>query len=220
MVDSSYGANMFLFGIAHTLVSAVFYTEHYLSDRKYCAVNFRFLLIIVQRTALHGYFIGRLHSVFEGSVYAFSQSGLWYYYFKIDTCIGAHDSIISMIVPYFWDALYSIVLSALFVSKLKAVNNSIMDENSEDNGGSLKIQKTAAKFTILTTVGVLSSLSFIFLYIVIGVIAAVSDLLVNIFLLILTFKPYDQWYNYCCYGCRRCCEVRPKSNAKNLIIKS
>ncbi|ETO17858.1 hypothetical protein RFI_19453 [Reticulomyxa filosa] len=226
----------FFFGIAFTLTTAIFYTEDYLDHKRHCIVNFRFLFVIIQRAALQVFFTERLHSVFEGSIYAFPSrffriyytaicigalsSACWYFSFVSSGCSAAKQIVIGTTFPYFCDASSNIVLSVLFISKLKAVNKSIVDDKSEDNGGSLKIQKTVAKFTILTIVSILSSLFFLFVYIAVGIIAAVSDLLVSSFLLILSFKSYNKWYDYCCYGCRKCCEVSSESNVKNLVITS
>ncbi|ETO10068.1 hypothetical protein RFI_27313 [Reticulomyxa filosa] len=212
----------FAFGLLYMVITAAMYTYGYLRGEVNCTFNFRFGFFLAQRACLHGYFIGRLHKVFDGSMYAVTPmflqvcyfvlcaatlcSGVWYYHFTSGNCFDRLHVVIATSFPYFWDAGISIATSALFIHKLKSVNRGItIDKHCQDNGGYIKIQQTAAKFTVLTCSSILFSLLFLFLYEIIGVTAATSDLLVNAFLLILSFKAYNTWYCFCCYACRKCC---------------
>ncbi|ETO18231.1 hypothetical protein RFI_19047, partial [Reticulomyxa filosa] len=217
----------FLFGLGYIFSSSVTYTVAFVEDTLSCNINYRFLLFVLQRALLHGYFIERLRLVFRGSIYGYSpwffrvcyvvlclavvSSSVWYFYLVSKNCYDSVTVALGTLLAVCWDAAIGLCVCGCFVYKLKQVmqlvhacnDTDFSDGRSQKN--SLKMQQVIYRLTVLACTGVLVSFFAVSLYAFVGTPAAVMEIFFNSFLLSLSFKAYNKWFHFWCAPCLILC---------------
>ncbi|ETO28235.1 hypothetical protein RFI_08894 [Reticulomyxa filosa] len=188
--------------------------------------NFRLLFVYSERALMYFYFGKRLQLTFKNTAYAYSKvflfvllwiflplfvTGLVWYYYRSWHCTtsGIVEGYAVLVVL---DCLYAIGLWCLFVSKMRQVikQMNLSSRPAADNKSSepLRIKRIINKFTILSSVMVVSSLISYILYLWLWTAPVLVDIVINGLGLVLSFQRYHLWYLFCCVTCRRCCEPK------------
>ena len=197
--------------------------------------------LILQRMLCYYFFIDRLRNIFVGSIFEIRKkcfyicviSGfiisigiyiiniVFAYIHESFLCSNNNALRNSIIISFIVDLITSILLTSVFIIKLRSLINLTNINDAKVNQTNLKLRFVATKFTILCLVSVTSTI--IFSIILANVITVISyqnysmDVIINNACMMLSFGIMnDQYQRICCI----CITIQHKCTSKhNLDIQ-
>ena len=225
-----------IFTYVHYILNTVIVLILGLKPKNFCFIStISYTPIFIQRIHVYIFFIVRLYMTFKGSVMEISRiktkiivilvcisiislriyTSIISYFNKTEFFCNdgdlAHLFLINVLGMLVVDTFWQILLSVLYIAKLRGLIKMITSNNDKKDN---KLFNIVNKLTILAIVTVVSSVLVIVIHVYISSWSSAmipTELIVNNICVMLSFAVFEKSYKRCCCGCikihNKCCGI-------------